>query len=90
MLILDIIARVVSLMLTVTSYALALRMIMPLFVEPENSKFYLFTCLVSEPVVAPVRAIMSAFGVGDGVPIDLSIPTAYFLLFIIEMFLPVL
>lgn len=88
MLILDIIARVVSLALTVTSYAMALRMILPLFVEPENSKIYIFTCILSEPVVAPVRAVMSAFGFDNSMPFDLALPTAYFLLFIIQLFLP--
>lgn len=88
MIILDLIARVVSLTLTLTSYAMALRMILPLFVEPENSKIYVFTCLLSEPVVAPVRAIMSVFGFDEGMPIDLSLPTAYFLIFIIQLFLP--
>ena len=47
MLILDIFARVISLALTVTSYAMALRMILPLFVNPEDSKVYFFTCLLS-------------------------------------------
>ena len=90
MLILDIFARVISLALTVTSYAMALRMILPLFVNPEDSKVYFFTCLLSEPVVAPVRAVMSAFGFDEGMPIDLALPTAYFLLFIIQLFLPAL
>lgn len=90
MLILDIFARVISLALTVTSYAMALRMILPLFVNPEDSKVYFFTCLLSEPVVAPVRAVMSVFGFDEGMPIDLALPTAYFLLFIIQLFLPTL
>ena len=90
MLILDIFARVISLALTVSSYAMALRMILPLFVNPEDSKVYFFTCLLSEPVVAPVRAVMSVFGFDEGMPIDLALPTAYFLLFIIQLFLPAL
>ena len=80
----------ISLALTVTSYAMALRMILPLFVNPEDSKVYFFTCLLSEPVVAPVRAVMSVFGFDEGMPIDLALPTAYFLLFIIQLFLPAL
>ena len=90
MLILDIFARVISLALTVSSYAMALRMILPLFVNPEDSKVYFFTCLLSEPIVAPVRAVMSVFGFDEGMPIDLALPTAYFLLFIIQLFLPTL
>ena len=80
----------ISLALTVSSYAMALRMILPLFVNPEDSKVYFFTCLLSEPIVAPVRAVMSVFGFDEGMPIDLALPTAYFLLFIIQLFLPTL
>ena len=85
---LDLIARLVTLGLTVTSYAMALRMILPLFTEPEGSKLYVFTCLLSEPVVAPVRAALTMFGVNDNSPLDLSLPTAYILIFIIQLFLP--
>lgn len=88
MVILNLFAKVVALMLTVTSYAMALRMILPLFVEPESSRIYTFTCFLSEPVVAPVRAVLSIFGFDDAMPIDVALPTAYLLIFVIQLFLP--
>ena len=90
MVILDIFARVVSLFLTVSSYGMALRMILPIFVDPEDSRVYAFTCLVSEPIVAPVRTVLFAFGVDDSLPIDLALPAAYLLVFIIQLLLPAL
>ena len=88
MLFFDIFARSVSLMLTVSSYAMALRMILPLFADPEQSKLYALTCILSEPVVAPVRVILSAFGIGENTPTDIALPTAYILLFVIRLLLP--
>ena len=86
--ILDIISRTVMLMLTVSSYAMALRMMLPLFVEPEGSKIYAFTCILSEPIVAPIRALLSMLGLDGALPIDLSLPTAYILIFVIQSLLP--
>lgn len=88
MAILDIIARLVLLTITVMSYAMALRMILPLFVAPEESRLYAFTCLLSEPIVAPVRTVLYIFGIDDSAPMDFALPTAYILLFIIQLFLP--
>lgn len=88
MIILDLFARLVSLFITVSSLSMALRMILPFFVEPEESKIYYFTCLLSEPIVAPVRSILFALGVDESIPIDIALPTAYLLLFVIKLFLP--
>lgn len=88
MAILDIIAHLVSLTITVMSYAMAIRMILPLFITPEESRLYAFTCLLSEPIVAPVRTILYIFGIGDSLPMDFALPTAYILLFIIKLLLP--
>ena len=90
MIILDIIARLISLFLTISSYGMALRMMLPLFVDPEDSKLYMFTCLLSEPIVAPVRTVLYLFGLDDSMPIDVALPTAYILIFIIQLFLPAL
>ena len=82
------IARLVSLFITVSSLSMAARMILPLFVEPESSKLYFFSCILSEPIVAPVRAVFDMIGLDDSMPIDLALPSAYILLFIIRLFLP--
>ena len=67
---------------------MAIRMILPFFTNPEDSRLYMFTFFLSEPVVAPVRAVMSAFGFDDSLPIDVALPTAYLLLFVVQLFLP--
>lgn len=86
--VLNIFASFVQLAISVTMFAMVARMLLPLFVNPEESRLYLFAALISEPVVAPVRALLYAFGVGDRSPLDFSVPTAYLVLMIIQWFLP--
>ena len=88
MVILEIIAKFVSLFLSVSSFGMAARMILPLFVEPEESKLYIFSCVLSEPIVAPVRSVLYAFGIDDSLPFDVALPAAYLILFVIQLFLP--
>ena len=47
-----------------------------------------FVCTVTEPVIAPVRAIMERFNIMQGLPIDMSFMITYFLLFAVQMLLP--
>ena len=86
--VLKIFALTMQLLLVVTSYAMAARMILPVFVEPDGSVIYAFTCILSEPIVAPVRYILSLFGVGENSPMDFSLPIAYLLIFVLRLIMP--
>ena len=88
MVILQIIASTVSLMLDAVMLAMIVRALLPLFVNPEESRVYLFVSLITEPIVVPVRAIMHAFNILQGSPVDWAFTITYFLLMFIRMLLP--
>ena len=86
--VLHVFAATMQLLLIVTSYAMAARMILPLFVEPDGSAIYAFTCVLSEPLVAPIRYILAMLGVGEDSPMDFSLPIAYLAIFVLRLILP--
>ena len=81
-------AKFVQILLELVSIAMIVRMLLPFFTNPEDSKLYLFATMISEPFVAPVRALMVKFNIGQNSPIDWSFFTAYLLLSLLQLFLP--
>ena len=88
--VLYIFAKTVSLLLEAASLSMLVRMILPFFLEPEESRIYALVFCISEPFIAPVRMIMSKLGIGQNSPIDWSFFATYFLIMILQMFLPVI
>ena len=88
--VLYIFAKTVSLLLEVASLSMLVRMILPFFLEPEESRIYVFVFCISEPFIAPVRMIMFKLNIGQNSPIDWSFFATYFLIMILQMFLPVI
>ena len=83
-----IIARTLSVWLGAVSYAMLARMLLPLFVNPEESRAYRLTYAISEPAIIPVRAVMAKMDVGQNSPLDVPFTVTYFLILIIRIFLP--
>lgn len=75
-------------MLDAVMMAMIVRALLPLFTNPEESKIYYFVALVTEPIVIPVRAIMHAFNILQGSPIDWAFTATYFILMFVRMLLP--
>ena len=88
--VLFIIAKTISLLLEAVSLAMLLRMILPFFLEPEESRLYTLMFCVSEPFIAPVRMIMIKLNIGQNSPIDWSFFVTYILLSVLQMLLPVI
>ena len=88
--VLFIIAKTISLLLEAVSLAMLLRMILPFFLEPEESRHYTLMFCVSEPFIAPVRMIMIKLNIGQNSPIDWSFFVTYILLSVLQMLLPVI
>ncbi len=86
--ILLILARTVSIWLSAVSFAMIIRMLLPIFVDPEGSKLYVLSYAVSEPAIRPVRAVMAKMDIAQDSPFDIAFTVTYFLVFIIKMFLP--
>lgn len=85
--ILYVIAAVIAITLDVASLAFLLRALMPLFCDVETNKIYLFVCLLTEPFIIPVRAILVKFNWLQGSPFDWSFTIAYLLIAFVRMFL---
>ena len=90
MVFLEIFSRTVSLILQLVSFSMLLRMILPLFIDVTESRIYALTFCISEPFVAPIRMIMTKLNVGQNSPIDWAFFVTYFVLWILELLLPVL
>lgn len=88
MVILDIFARTVNLLLSAVSLAMLLRMLLSFFVFDEDSRLLNFLAIVTEPFIAPVRALLIRFNIGQDSPIDWSFSLTYLLIAIAQMFLP--
>lgn len=88
MVILDIFARTVNLLLSAVSLAMLLRMLLSFFVFDEDSRLLNFLAVVTEPFIAPVRALLIRFNIGQDSPIDWSFSLTYLLIAIAQMFLP--
>ncbi len=53
----------------------------------EDNPIENFLYMVTEPVIAPVRALIERFGWFEGLPIDMSFFITFILLSVIQMFL---
>ncbi len=86
--ILFIIAKTISVILSVVSFTMLIRMILPWFVDPMESRIYEIACIITEPFVFPVRALMVKFNIGQDSPIDWAFSIAYILIWLLSNLLP--
>ena len=87
--ILYIFAKTVALLLSAISFAMLVRVILPLFVtEPESNKLYVFVFVLTELFLTPVRFILTKLGIGNDSPFDMSFIIGYLLLIVIQSALP--
>ena len=74
--------------LEVVSVTMLLRMILSFFVDPMENRLYLLTCYITEPFIAPVRAIMFYLNIGQDSPIDWAFSITYMLIWLLSSLLP--
>jgi hypothetical protein len=65
-------------------------MLLPLFVNPMDSRLYAISCYVSETFVLPVRFVMAKLHIGQNTPIDVAFIVAYLIVWVLELILPVI
>ena len=85
-----ILAKCVRVLLDMISLSMIFRMLLPLFADVEENPLYMLTVAVTEPLIVPVRFLLDRFGIGTNTPIDLGFLATYFILFIIDLFLPII
>ena len=83
-----ILGRTISIWLGAVSYAMIARMLLPLFVNPDESRIYRISYAISEPAIIPVRSVMAKMDVGQNSPFDIPFTVTYFIILIIRIFLP--
>jgi len=88
MVFIEIFAKTIALILQVVSISMLLRMILPFFLDVEESRIYALTCCISEPFVAPIRMIMVKLNIGQNSPIDWAFFVTYLVLWILKAILP--
>ncbi|MBP5231160.1 MAG: YggT family protein [Clostridia bacterium] len=76
----------VLILIEVMGYLILARVIMSMLAS-EESRIYLFCCAVTEPVVAPVRALLFKIPAMENSPIDFSFMATYLLLTICRFIL---
>ena len=84
-----IIAKVVSIGLSVLSVVMFLRVILQFFASAEN-KFVLFCYAITEPFIIPIRVIMEKLDIGQNSPIDIPFFIAYIMISVLQMMLPMI
>ena len=88
--VLFIIAKTISMILGIVSIAMMIRALLPIFTDVSDNRLFLLACTISEPFVAPVRAIMVKLNIGQSSPIDWSFSIAYMIIILLRLFLPVI
>ena len=86
--ILFIIAKTISIILDVVSLGMLVRMIIPWFTDPMNSRLYTLSAFITEPFVAPIRGLLVQLNIGQDSPIDWAFSIAYIIIWLLRNLLP--
>ena len=86
--ILYIFAKTVSLVIDVVSITMLIQVVLQFFVDPTENRIYLLACFITEPFIAPVRAIMARLNILQDSPIDWAFFITSLLLGILSSLLP--
>jgi YggT family protein len=69
-------------------FFMLMRAVLSMFMAGDENKISLFLYYVTEPVILPVRKLLSRFSSLDNLPIDISFSVAFLLLILLEYLLP--
>ncbi len=84
------ICTALRLLVNLLETAIFLRAILSWFPIDEDGFLPRLLYCLTEPVIIPVRMLLSRFGIGEDSPLDFSPMIAMLLLMVISMFLPVI
>lgn len=79
-----VISTTVHLMLSMVMISMTARAILSWFVNPEESKLYAITYMISEPIIMPVRLLFYKLNWFQRTPMDISFLITYLLLWMID------
>ncbi len=81
-------AKFVQVALEAVSLSMVIRMLLPIFFDVENNRFFGLLTVFTEIFVAPVRALLVRFNIGQNSPVDWGFFATYLIIWIIQLFLP--
>ena len=82
--VLEVVRGTVCVLLSAVQLAMTVRAILSWFPQAADSAFGDLIATVTEPVVAPIRALADRFGWFRNSPIDFSFMIAYLLIFLLQ------
>lgn len=83
-----VICRLVHVLIDVLLTAMMLRVILQ-WTDPDGEgRFLRLLCALTEPVIAPIRALLSLFGIGEDSPMDIGFYVTSLVLVALQIFLP--
>ena len=80
----DLVARTAIALLFALQICMFVRAILSWFPSRDDNPILLFTTLITEPIVAPIRALFERLGWFRNIPLDISFFVAYILLSVIS------
>ena len=83
-----ILAKTVAISLELVSIGMIVRMLIPFFLDPNESRLYARAFFLTEPFIIPVRAAMVRLNIGQDSPIDWAFSIAYILIWLLKNLLP--
>ena len=83
-----ILAKTVSIVMEVVSFTMIIRMLLPFFTDPNESRIYAISFCITEPFIVPVRAVMVKLNIGQDSPIDWAFSITYIILWLLSSLLP--
>lgn len=83
-------AKCIEILLSFTMLCMMIRALLPIFVDVEESRVFLFVLVITEPFVIPVRFLLYKLNIGQDSPVDWSFFATYLILSVLTMFLPVI
>ena len=83
-------AKLIQVIIGVEIYAMMIRMLLPFFTDPEESRLYYFLFVITEPIITPVRFIFAKFNIGQESMFDWAFTATYLILIMLDYGLPVI
>lgn len=83
-----VVTKIVSIFLTIIQFMMLIRAVISWLPIDEDSNFSNFLYVMTEPVIYPIRSLLSHFESLNDLPVDISFLAAFTLLSLIQMMLP--
>ncbi len=83
-------AKLILLIIDCATYAMLGRMLLPFFVNPEESILYSIAFSISEPFITPTRFVLVKLNAFQKTPIDMAFFISYLIINLLRTFLPAL